>query len=295
MDKLVKAMAHDGRIRLYVAVTTDLVQFAQSRHQMYPTSAAALGRLLSAGVLMGSMLKSDKEKISLMVRGSNEIKAIVVDAQHDGTVRGFISNPHVMLLNSETGKLDVGAAIGSGTLQVLKDMNMKSDFVSTIDLQSGEIGDDLAYYFTVSEQTPSAVSVGVLVNPDNTIASAGAMIIQLMPDSNETDVEMAEYVVSHLKPISQMISEGMEAHEIASLLFEDVQILEQRDVSFTCDCSKDKFARGLLTIEVRDLKDMINEDHGAHLVCHYCNEDYEFSEEELKEILLKKVNHVAHS
>lgn len=296
MDTMVRALAHHGRIRIFVCKTTELVEYARQRHDTFPTATAALGRLLSAGVLMGSMLKSDQEKISLTIRGDGPLKTLIVDADHQGNVRGLVGNPYVNITNEKTGKLDVGRAVGRGLLNVVKDLNMKTDFTSSVELQTGEIGDDLAYYFSVSEQTPSAVSVGVLVNTDASVLSSGALIIQMMPDADEADIRITENVVAHLKPISQMIQEGMTPSEIALALYDDVEILHEQPIKFVCSCNKDRMRGALGTLEVIDLKDMIYEDHGCELTCHFCNTSYTFSEDELRDILLSKgVDHVAHS
>lgn len=296
MDTMVRALAHNGRIRIFVCKTTELVEYARQRHDTFPTATAALGRLLSAGVLMGSMLKSDQEKISMTIRGDGPLKTLIVDADHLGNVRGLVGNPFVNMTNEKTGKLDVGRAVGKGMLNVVKDLNMKNDFTSSVELQTGEIGDDLAYYFLVSEQTPSAVSVGVLVNTDASVLASGALIIQMMPDADDADVMITENVVAHLKPISQMIYEGMTPSEIALALYDDVEILDEQPVNFVCSCNKERMARALSTLEVMDLKDMIFEDHGCELTCHFCNTTYTFSEDELRAVLsLKGHEHVAHS
>jgi len=295
MDQLIRALAHQGKIRIFVATTTQLVEEARQKHNTYPTASAALGRLLSVGVCMGSMLKSKDEKVSLIIRGDGPLKTLMVDANNQGIVRGFAANPQVHLISPITQKLDVAAAIGAGKLQIIKDMNMKTNYTSTIDLQSGEIGEDFAYYFTVSEQTPSAVSVGVMVDTDSSILAAGAIIIQMMPDADSIDIEIAEHVVKHLKPVSQMIAEGMQAKDIASVLFDDVEILSAIPVKFECSCSKNRMRQALLTIEAKDLKEMINEDHGCELTCHFCNTVYEFTEEECIDIFREKVNYVAYS
>lgn len=296
MDTMVRALAHQGRIRIFVCKTTELVEVARQRHDTFPTATAALGRLLSAGVLMGSMLKSEQEKISMTIRGDGPLKTLIVDADHQGNVRGLVGNPYVNITNDKTGKLDVGRAVGNGLLNVVKDLNMKTDFTSSVELQTGEIGDDLAYYFLVSEQTPSAVSVGVLVNTDASVLASGALIIQMMPDADEADIRITENVVAHLKPISQMIQEGMTPKEIALALYDDVEILYEQPIRFECSCNKERMRSALSTLEVIDLKDMIYEDHGCELTCHFCNTSYTFSEEELRDILLLKgADHVAHS
>ncbi|MGI6068494.1 Hsp33 family molecular chaperone HslO, partial [Absicoccus porci] len=188
-DQLLKALVCQGRVRLYIARTTDLVQEARDRFDLYPCASAALGRTLSVGTMMGSMLKSDQEMLTIAINGHGPIGTVMVDAYANGNVRGFVSNPHVPTQKNENGHLDVGGVVGTnGTLTVTKDLHMEENWTGTVALQSGEIGEDFAYYFTLSEQIPTAVDVGVLVAPDHNIVSSGAMIIQMLPDATETDI-----------------------------------------------------------------------------------------------------------
>ncbi len=285
-DKLVKAVACDGRIRILTCTTTDLCEVARVDHDLWPTSAAALGRVLSIGCMLGSMLKTDEEKVTIQINGNGPIGTIMADAYANGAVRGFVGDPHIQLTYNDSGKLAVGVAVGrEGTLKVIKDLSLKNDFVGTVALQSGEIGDDFAYYFTVSEQTPSAVSVGVLVDTDNSVKSAGGILIQMMPDATEEDIALAEQVVSTLRPVSSLVMEGKSAKDLALDLFEDVVILEERDVYFKCDCSKDRFMGALSTLDLKDLQEMKEEDHGCEITCQFCSKQYHFSEEELQSIM----------
>ena len=284
-DYLVKALACEERVRIYVCSSTHLVENARQRFDLWPTSAAALGRTLSVGSLMGSMLKSDKEQLTININGGGPIGTIMVDAYSDGHVRGFVSDPHIMLQYNDTKKLAVGVAVGKdGYLQVIKDLNMKENWSGTVELQSGEIGDDFAYYFTVSEQTPSAVSVGVLVNTDNSIQSAGGMIIQMLPDATEEDIVKVENIVSHMEPISKMINEHESLEEILKTLFDDVKILTTQDIEFRCKCDRASMKRVLVTLSKEERKRMIEEDHGCEITCNFCNEKYFFTEEELRDL-----------
>lgn len=287
-DTLLKALVNQDHIRLYLARTTDLVQEARDRFDLYPCASAALGRTLSAATLMGSMLKDEKEMLTIAINGGGPIGSIVVDAYSDGHVRGFCSNPHVETISTEQGKLNVGAVVGiNGTLTVTKDLSMQENFSGTVELVSGEIGEDLAYYFAKSEQTPTAVSVGVLVDPSGNIQSAGAMILQVLPDATETDIALCEHILQGLKPMSTLMLEyddlGLE--QLAKDMFEDANILEVSDVCFSCGCSKESMARALSTLKEEDLKAMIEEDHGASVTCNFCNERYQFTGQELQEIL----------
>ena len=263
-DSICKALVCQDHVRLYLIRSTDLVQEARDRFDLYPCACAALGRTLSVGSLMGSMLKDEKEMLTISINGHGPIGSIIVDAYHDGSVRGFCSNPHVDTEFKEAGKLNVGAVVGTqGTLTVTKDLGMQENFSGTVELVSGEIGEDFAYYFTKSEQTPTAVSVGVLVDPTGNVVSAGALILQVLPDATETDISICEHVIEGLKPMSTIIAE-----------YDD-----------DCPCSKERMTRALSTLKKEDLQAMIEEDHGAEITCNFCNERYSFSEEELQEIL----------
>lgn len=286
MDTLVKALAHQGAIRIIVCDTTETVKHAAQIHQTYPTSTAALGRTLSAAALMGSMLKEENAKISIQINGGGPLGSIIADVNSKCEVRGFVGNPDVLLINEDTHKLDVGKAVGNnGTLRVTKDLKLKDKFTGTVELQTGEIAEDFAYYFTVSEQTPSAVSLGVLVDENNEVIASGGLMIQMMPFATEADIQIAEDVVQHLKPISTMIHEGMKPQEIAEAIFQDVSILSTQAVTFKCDCSKERMFEALRTLKNHELLEMIEEDHGAELSCHFCNSQYRFTEDELRSLI----------
>lgn len=286
-DTLVKAIAHNGRIRIYVCTTTNLVQEARDLFDLWPTSCAALGRTLTVGAMMGSMLKSNHEKLSIQIKGNGPLKNIMVDAYYDGSVRGFVGDPEIQLIYNDTGKLAVGLAVGNeGFLRVIKDVNLKTDFTGTVKLVSGEIGDDFAYYFTKSEQTPSAVSVGVLIHEnEKVVMAAGGLIVQLLPEAQEADIIACEKVIAELPPITTLIAEGRDSRQIVQKLFSDVEILEERDIYYNCNCSRQRMYEALAVIQKDELKAMIEEDHGCEIVCNYCNKHYQFNEEELKKLL----------
>lgn len=284
-DKLVKALACEGRVRIYCCSSQMLVDEARKRFDLWPTSSAALGRVLSIGSLMGSMLKSEQEQLTITINGGGPIGTILVDAYSNGRVRGFVSEPHTHYQYNDTGKLAVGIAVGNqGTLEVIKDLHMKENWKGTVALQTGEIGEDFAYYFTASEQTPSAVSVGVYVDEDHSIKSAGALIIQMMPDASEEDIQVVEKVLSQLEPISQIFYKGICAEEFVSNLFTDVKILEVIDISFQCHCSKSTMKRALTTLPKQERLAMIHEDRGCEITCNFCNERYQFTEKELQDL-----------
>ncbi len=284
MDILSRGTALGGNVRVFCCNTTQLVQEACTHHDCWPTAAAALGRTLSVGCIMGSMLKDKHEKIEIQIDGKGPLGQMVVDAYCNGKVRGFVTNPHVNFSKEDhPEKLDVGKAVGTdGVLRVIKDMSMKQPFVSEVPLQTGEIGDDFAYYYAESEQTASAVSVGVSVNPDGSIKAAGALLIQMLPSAGETELEMVEDIVKHLKPISQTIAEVEDPQKILSMIFNDYQQLESQPLRFKCECSKGKFAVILSRLPKEDLQKMIDEDHGCEVICKFCNTKYEYSEETLQ-------------
>ncbi|MED4405620.1 Hsp33 family molecular chaperone HslO [Heyndrickxia coagulans] len=286
-DYLIKALAYDGQVRAYAAETTETVGEAQRRHYTWPTASAALGRTLTAGTMMGAMLKGD-EKITIKVEGGGPIGVILVDANAHGEVRGYVTNPQTHFDLNKKGKLDVRRAVGTdGTLTVVKDLGLREHFSGQVPLVSGELGEDFTYYFAASEQVPSAVGVGVLVNPDNTILAAGGFIIQLMPGTDEKVISEIENKISDTAPISELIREGLSPEEILANLLgkENVQILEKMAVRFECTCSKEKFASAMIGLGKQELRDMIEEDGQAEAVCHFCRQKYHFSREDLEQML----------
>jgi molecular chaperone Hsp33 len=227
-DRLIKALAHQGNIRIMAVNSTQTVNHLVNLFDLYPTSAAALGRFISIGYIMGGMLKAKEESISATLKGSNEIKQLVMVASSFGTIKATISNPHVNMVHPVSGKLDVGGAIGEGTLSVVKNLGLKHNFASTVDLVSSEIGEDFTTYFATSEQTPTAISVGVLVNEDGSVASAGALVIQLMPGHDEADIQMVEHVIANLKPISTILFEEPSIENLVLALFDNTEVLEEK-------------------------------------------------------------------
>ena len=287
-DKIIRGLALDGNIRVFVAKTTDLVSYAQSIHQTQPAATAALGRVMSIASVMASGLKDERQKLKIDIRGNGPLKNILVDANNQGHIRGLVGNPEAHGVNA-LGKLDVGGIIGQGTLLVSHEFNGKTGFQSQVALQTGEIGDDFAYYFHQSEQLPSAVSVGVLVGEDGVVISAGVILIQVLPSAVESDISAIEHVLSGLKPVSTIMSE-MEAKDVALSLFSDMNILGETDVTYECTCSKEQMYDALRTLNVEDLNEMIHEDHGAQLECHYCHNKYQFTEADLVALVNDK-NH----
>lgn len=288
-DEIVIAEACGGEIRIHAAVTTELAEQARLHHQCMATSAAALGRTLTVTAVMASDLKNDEEKIVSVINGHGPAGTILAQAMGNGDVRGFIGDPNIYLAR-EDGHLDVGAAVGTdGTLTVTKDLGLKEPFSGVVRLQTGEIGQDFAYYYTISEQTPSLVGVGVLVEPDGHVSAAGGLIAQLLPGASEEAVEFAENVSRTMKPVSQLVKEGNSAEEIIKMYFPDAVILEKRDVRWHCGCSRERFMRSLALLNNDDLQEMIDDGRGAEIRCQYCGHYYNFDTEDLKLILGSKL------
>lgn len=285
-DYLVKALAYGGNIRAYAVRTTETVSEAQRRHQTWRTASAALGRTMTAGVMMGAMLKGE-DKLTIKIDGDGPIGQIVVDSNAKGEVRGYVTNPEVDFESNEHGKLDVRRAVGTnGMLAVVKDIGLRDFFSGQVPLVSGELGEDFTYYFATSEQVPSSVGVGVLVNPDDTILAAGGFIFQLMPGTPEPIIAKLEERLKTIEPISKLIERGLTPEQILEELFGNgqVKVLETFPVKFQCTCSKERFANAIAGLGEAEINTMIEEDGQAEAHCHFCNEKYHFSKEELEEL-----------
>ncbi|MEK3764212.1 MULTISPECIES: Hsp33 family molecular chaperone HslO [unclassified Solibacillus] len=283
-DYLVRAIAFDGQVRAFATNTTETVGEAQRRHNTWPIVSAALGRSMTASVMMGAMLKGD-DKVTIKIEGNGPIGPMVIDADAKGDVRGFVTNPHVHFELNEHGKLDVRAGVGTeGALTVVKDLGLRDMFSGQTPIVSGEIAEDFTYYFASSEQVPSSVGLGVLVNPDNTILAAGGFIIQLMPGCNEETIEEIERRLSSIEPVSKMIEKGYSPEQILDAVLGEgnVQILTSMPVQFQCQCSKERFGAAIISLGVGEIQEMIDEDGGAEAQCHFCLEKYQFDKNELE-------------
>lgn len=283
-DYLVRGIAFDGQVRAFATKTTETVGEAQRRHNTWPVVSAALGRSMTASVMMGAMLKGD-DKITVKIEGNGPIGPMVIDADAKGDVRGFVTNPHVHFELNEQGKLDVRAGVGSeGALTVVKDLGLRDMFSGQTPIVSGEIAEDFTYYFATSEQVPSSVGLGVLVNPDNTILAAGGFIIQLMPGCDEETIEAIEKRLSSIEPVSKMIEKGYTPEQILDAVLGEgnVQILSTMPVQFQCQCSKERFGAAIIGLGVGEIQEMIDEDGGAEAQCHFCLETYHFDKKELE-------------
>lgn len=288
MDKLVRGTAKDGMVRVIGAITTDIVNYGTKAHECTPVASAALGRMLTAGVLIGSTLKSEKEKVTLKMDGGGEAKGVTVVADSKGNVKGYIGNPYIDLPLNEKGKLDVSKAIGkNGMLYVIKDLGLKDPYVGQVPITSGEIAEDFTYYFTVSEQTPSAVALGVLVDKDLSIKAAGGFIIQMMPDADELLADILMYRLQEIPPVTQMIAEGKTIEDILQYIFDgmDLKLLQESKPEYKCDCSRDKIEKALISIGEKDLREIYNDNKDEEVVCNFCNKKYSFSHEDIGKML----------
>lgn len=290
-DYCLISTAYNGEARIYVSYSKSLVEKARTTHGTWPTASAALGRFLTVSSMMGLMLK-DGESITLKIEGDGPIEYMLVEANARGEVRGDIKHPEVYLTyNSgpKAGKLAVGKAVGNGYLHVTKDLNMRHNFTSSIELETGEIGDDFTYYFTSSEQTPSAVGLGVLVNPDQSIKHAGGFIIQLLPNASEQTISQIELVISNLNAVTELFDQGLSVEDITDLLSHGTaKKLSEHDIAYQCHCSKHKFFKSLEKLDQKTIQTFIDEDNGAEVVCHFCKTKYHFDVADLKKLLEHK-------
>ncbi|WP_242145719.1 MULTISPECIES: Hsp33 family molecular chaperone HslO [unclassified Bacillus cereus group] len=286
-DYLVKALAFDGEVRAYSVRTTNIVSEAQRRHDTWRTASAALGRSLTAGAMMGAMLKGE-QKLTIKVEGNGPIGPIVIDAHANGDVRGYVTNPHVDFESTEQGKLRVYQAVGTeGNVTVIKDIGMREPFIGQSPIVSGELGEDFTYYFAVSEQTPSSVGVGVLVNGDDSILAAGGFILQIMPGAQEETISFIEERLQKIPPVSTMIEKGLSPEGILNEVLgeENVKVLETMDVQFNCTCSRERIESVLISLGKAELEQIREEEEETEVHCHFCNERYKFSKDDIKQLI----------
>jgi molecular chaperone Hsp33 len=284
-DQLIRATAMDGKVRAFAVRATGIVDEISKRHLMTPTATAALGRTVAAGLIMGAMLKGD-EKLTILIQGGGPIGQIVVDANANGDVRGYAANPQVDLPLNQIGKLDVAGAVGTdGFLSIIKDLGLKEPYRGNIPLISGELAEDFTYYFAKSEQTPSAVALGVLVGVDYTVTAAGGFVIQLLPGLTDDDISLIELQLSRIEPITTLLNQGMGLEDILHRILPEVQVLGEMDVQFRCKCSRERVEQTIISLGRTEIQLMLEEDGKAEVTCHYCNEAYLFDEEDLKAII----------
>lgn len=284
MDYIVRAVAADKQIRAFAITSREMVETARQHHNTSPVATAALGRLLTGGAMMGVMMKGEKDMLTLMMKGDGPINGVTVTADSKGNVKGYVGNPNVLIPANYAGKLDVGAAIGYGTLTVIKDMGLKEPYVSQVPLSTSEVAEDLTYYFASSEQVPSAVGLGVLMSKDNTVKQAGGFIVQLMPFADEEVINKLEERVNNISSVTEMLEKGMTPEDILKEVMGDmdVEFTDKIETGFVCNCSKEKIAKALASISKKDMDEIINDGKEIEVKCDFCNTTYKFSVEELQ-------------
>lgn len=284
-SKIIIGTALNEHVRFYLGDTTNIVEKARQTHDMWPTSLAALGRTMSVTACMGLMQKGEDESVTTTINGGGEIGTIMVTAKNNGKIKGFVGDPHCYLKYNDGNKLAVGLVVGTnGYLKVLKNLKLKQAYTSEVALQTGEIGDDFAYYFQVSEQVPTVVSVGVLVNEDYSCKASGILLLELLPNHTEEDIVYLENLVKNLKPISSVLEKDKDLVKYINSLFVDAKVLEEQSLDFECDCSREKFMANLLTLPTKDIEDLAKEE-SIEVKCEFCNTVYKYSKEDLQKVL----------
>ena len=288
-DYMVRATAANAQIRAFACTTREMVETARTAHNTSPVMTAALGRLLTAGAMMGSMLKGDKDLLTLQIRGDGPGRGLTVTADAEGNVKGYPLVPDVVIPANAKGKLDVSGALGNGTLSIIRDMGLKEPYVGQVELRTGEIAEDLTYYFATSEQIPSCVGLGVLMERDNTVKQAGGFIIQLMPFTEDAVIEKLEKNLSQVASVTSMLEEGKSPEGILETLLDgfDLEVVESRNPRFFCNCGKERIEKALISIGKKELQEIINDGETIEVKCHFCNTGYEFTIDEVKDICEK--------
>lgn len=285
-DYMVRATAANAQIRAFAITSRETVEHARSVHNLSPVVTAALGRLMSGGAMMGSMLKGEKDLLTLQIKGAGPVHGLTVTADARGNVKGYADHPQAMMPPNSVGKLDVGGVIGAGVLTVIKDMGLKEPYSSTIELTTGEIGDDLTYYFAASEQIPSSVALGVLMDRNNTVKQAGGFIIQLMPYTSEEIIAELEEKLTHMSSVTTLLEEGSTPEQILKAVLGDMglEITDTLPVRFYCNCSKERVEKVLVSLGKKELQDLIEEGKDVEINCHFCNTNYVFTVDEIKRL-----------
>lgn len=291
-DYIVRATAANQQIRAFAIDSKELVEEARARHNTSPVATAALGRLLSGGAMMGVMMKGEKDVLTIQMKGDGPINGVLVTADSKGNVKGYVGNPNVLIPPNYAGKLDVGAAIGYGTMTVIKDMGLKEPYASQVPLGTSEVAEDLTYYFATSEQVPSAVALGVLMEKNNTVKQAGGFIIQLMPFAEDSVISTLEEKIAKITSVTSMLEQGLTPEGILEEVLGDldVEFTDRVETRFFCDCTKEKVSKALLSVGKEELQSMINEEKEIEVHCHFCNTNYVFSTDELAEIKEKALS-----
>ena len=288
-DYIVRATAANNQIRAFAATTRNMVETARQAHETSPVATAALGRLLTAGAMMGTMMKNEQDILTIQIKCNGPIQGLTVTADVKGNVKGYVENPMVMLPPSPKGKLDVASALGLGVLSVIKDMGLKEPYIGQTILVTSEIAEDLTYYFATSEQVPSSVGLGVLMEKDNTVKQAGGFIIQVMPFVEDAVVDRLEANIAKIESVTSMLDKGYTPEQILETVLEgmDIEYTDNMPTKFECNCSKERVEKALISIGRKDIQEMIEDGKDIEMHCHFCNTSYKFSVEELKDILKK--------
>ncbi len=286
---MVRATAAGTQIRAFAATTKEMVETARKAHNTSPVITAALGRLMTAGAMMGSMMKGEQDILTLQIQGDGPVRSLTVTADSQGRVKGYAGNPLVIIPATPAGKLNVGGAVGKGMLRVIKDIGMKEPYVGQTEIQTGEIAEDLTYYFAASEQTPSTVGLGVLMEKKNTVRQAGGFIIQLMPHTEDAVIEKLEENLKGLKSVTTMLEEGLSPEQLLETVMAgmEVEITDTMPVEFYCNCDKARVEKALISIGKKELEDMIRDGKPIEVNCHFCNKNYNFTIAELEGLLEK--------
>lgn len=286
-DYVIRATAANGEVRAFACTGRELVEEARKAHDTTPVATAALGRLLCAGAMMGMMLKGENDKLTLQIKGDGPLGGIVVSADSKSTVKGYVYNPDADIPLKSEGKLDVGGAVGKGELIVIRDMGLKEPYVGRTNLLTGEIAEDLTYYFAASEQVPSVVALGVLVDKDRTVRRAGGFIIQLMPEAGDETIDEIERKIPQVTSVTQMLDEDMTPEEMLGFILENlnVEFTDKKETSFYCDCNRERVEQVLISMGKKELKALYDEDKPVELCCQFCGKKYEFLKENIGDIL----------
>lgn len=288
-DYLIRGIDKSGSIRIFVATTTNMVEEARITHNTSATATAAFGRSLTAATMMGIMMKNEQDRLTFKISGGGPIGTIMVVANNKGQVKGYVDHPYADVPSRKDGKLDVGRLVGSGgTITTIIDLGLKYPYVGQSDLVSGEIAEDLAAYYLSSEQQPSAVGLGVLVDRDITVRAAGGYIIQLLPDASDEDITKIEIALSKIEPVTTLIDKGLSPEDIMQELLEgfEMRVLDKMDIEYICDCSRERIEGVMISIGKKEIQSMIDEDGEGEVICHFCNTKYHFSKEELENLIV---------
>lgn len=290
-DYIVRATAADAQIRAFACTTRDMVEAARQAHNTSPVVTAALGRLMTAGAMMGSMLKGEEDILTLQIKSGGPVQGLTVTADSKGNVKGYANVPDVILPANSRGKLDVAGAVGPGFLNVIKDMGMKEPYAGQTMLQTSEIAEDLTYYFATSEQVPSSVGLGVLMEKNNTVKCAGGFIVQLMPFAEDRVIDRLEENLQRITSVTGLLAEGRTPEELLKAVLDGLalEIVDTMETGFHCNCSRQRVEKALVSIGRKELQEMIDDGKPIEMNCHFCNTNYSFTVEELKELYKKAV------